>query len=521
MKKSDCDNNIKTKCPTVLKDKSNGIHMLNISPRRMWGWGLWAETIAGYCAECSTQTCMIYYGNYCSQEQILKAAGSSLLLGNNQDKCFKTLHMDYEYVGKKDMNLESILSYIQVQLDNNNPVIIGLYVNELGGDLAYDHVCSVIGYTEDLNGKIKDLWITDGYLLFPYKLSCLEGLCYQTRSDMTPDLDYYAPYFLSIPNIKDVIDPTTGVPALNEIVSFKGNIDPNNELYRVMLEMDSPMEPNWGSEDQIYAPPKPISCKCLISGLKKGDKYSLLRFDNPNDVPKGKFISSGTFTLRVDFTAECENHIITVNNTHDYPFMSDGTYFFRCVKNTSSIKSKFPLGTNRTDKKRAKLHNNNYSNEQKMSLISRGKRMIELNNNGPFKECDDLIHIKNNNISCAQSDYFGSIHDKWIWKWPKPQYKGSSNYGCMEWTFKILRNGIDITVAPEICSIWIMTCKHPDLIGEDNCTGIIGLDGRIYIDCMDNPLFMSFSLGPVNSDGSFTLLSQDGVTVSKITPVKK
>jgi hypothetical protein len=339
---------------------------------------------------------------------------------------------------------------------------------------------------------------------------------------MTPDMVYYAPYYLAIPDITGVIDPTVGVPALNELVSFNGNVDPHKELYRVILEMSSPLEPNWGSEDQVYAPPGPISCKCLISGLKSGEKYSLLRFDNPEDLPKkGDFISSKTFTLRIDFSPVDDTHIIIVNNTKDYPFISNGSYFFRCVNNTSSIVSKYPPGTNRTDKKLAPA-SSSLNDEQKTSLVKRFHRMKTLSNSSsPFKECGNLEAIKDNNISCNQSDYYGSIHTKWKWQWPKPQYDGSADYGCMEWTTKILRNNVDVTVAPEICAIWQMTCNHPDLIGENNCTGIIGLDGRLYIDCMDNPLFMSLSIGPVNDDGSFTLLSQDGVTVSRLTPVKE
>lgn len=55
--------------------------------------------------------------------------------------------------------------------------------------------------------------------------------------------------------------------------------------------------------------------------------------------------------------------------------------------------------------------------------------------------------------------------------------------------------------------------------GNDN-DGFIGLDGRMYIGCDELQVFMAFSLTPANPDGSYTMVSADGVTVSQLVPVK-
>jgi hypothetical protein len=502
---------------------SNSV-MLNIIPRRMWGWGLWADTISGYCGEGSIQTCMISFGNYISQEQVLKAAGSPLLLGVNSDECLKALHVSYEYIGQYALGLPWILDYIKKQLDQGFPVIMGLYVNESDGDVSYDHICPIVGYKLGIEGTIENLYLCDGYLLYTYELNCLGGDCYQTRDDMIPNLDFGGPYFLSIPNIEGKKDD--GEPAINQMVTIKGNEDPKRETFPVCLVMESPYEPNWGSEDQLFAPAGPIACTCEITGLTKGLQYSIIRFDNPSDLPSSDFLASGTFTMRENFTASDNNFSIHVSNTADYPFISNGTYFFRCVLNTSSTISKFPLGTNRTSKDPFKLVNiNNTMNVNDTILITKAQkykaRLDVIQNTPMFNECDGLIDSKTNDLSCGQSNYPGSIAKNWKWVWPTNKingYKGQ-NYGCMVWKFELMQNNITYTVAP-VCALWKMTCKHPDLIGEDSAHGTIGMDGRLYIDCMDNPMFMSFSLGPAEKDGSFRLLSQDGVTYSTLTPIK-
>lgn len=67
--------------------------ILNIPPRRMWGWG---AGMNGYCGETSFQSSGIYYGNWWSQEQVRYADGNKeLLIGVNDEKAAKNLHLSY------------------------------------------------------------------------------------------------------------------------------------------------------------------------------------------------------------------------------------------------------------------------------------------------------------------------------------------------------------------------------------------------------------------------------------------
>jgi hypothetical protein len=533
---------------------------INVLPRRMWGWGLWADSIAGYCGEGSVQTSMIFHGNYISQEQVLKAAGGSLLFGDNHDACMKNLLNDYEYVGSNTLGKAGILAYLKKQIDAGFPVIAGLFVDEEGGDVSYDHLCTCVGYDLDSDGAIDNLYWCDGYLFYPYRMKASD--CYKTRAQATPKIDYCAPFPIYIPNIEGVQDK--GSPALNHMVTFKGNMDPKKELYPVMLEMlgaTSQSEPNWGSEDVVGATPSPIACNCLISGLNKGTRYSLLRFDNPSDVPKGgDFLASGKFTLRVDFTAQCDTQSIPVQNSKDYPFMSNGTYFFRCVRNTGSTRSVYPKGTNRTDAApfppqptpdmprapRFGIRRKHRGANAGFTVPLPGLTARRIRNarrhhkrhlsatasKAPFEECDSLGPAQSAKITCSSDgDSYGNIIASWQWQWPtsagaawdpsKTDYHGSSNYGCMKWKTSTLAQGQDIQVADDVCVVFELDTDDTNYVGEDGIEGVVGADGRLYIDCMDNPFFMSWSLGKANQDGSFTMLSQDGVTISKLIPSKK
>lgn len=497
--------------------------MLNVKPRRMWGWGLWSETIAGYCGEGSVQTCMIYYGNYVSQEQILKAAGSPFLMGVNHAQCFDSLFLEYEYVGKPAMTLDSILQFVKQHIDAQHPVIMGLYVVEEGGDPSYDHLCPIFGYQSTLDGRsAQTLYLADGYLFYPFELSCLGTDCYQDRKSATPQYSYAAPFQLAIPDVTHTTDK--GNPALNQMAAIVGNRDPRGELRPVYLEMNMAYEPNWGSEDQLYMKPCAISCACVIGELEPGSPYSLLRFDNPNDVPRdGGFLQSSTWTVRVDFTAQCESYRLDIaDGTQGFPFMSDGTYFFRCVSNTDvegRVRSKYPRGTNRTDKTRAHLPSMALSAKRIRALERRRKRGASFAASPPFNECSGMTPTDANLTCMLGNDYAGTIATAWKWQWPsKSEQPTTPDYGCMAWTFKTLTQYQSIVTAP-VCVAWGMTCEHQDLIGEDGCNGVIGLDGRMYVDCMDNPFLMSWSDGSADSTGSYRMISQDGVTTSVLTPV--
>lgn len=569
---NNCPTTPPPKMPRILR-QNNTSKLLNVPPRRMWGWGGWVNTMLGYCGESSLQICATYYGNYISQEQVTKAAGSSFMLGVNDNLCFPNLHLNWEFwpnvFGKGDPSIYDILAYIKKQIDNNYPVIAGLYVNEPEGDPSFDHQCVFCGYDLDYNGAIKTLWLLDTYeiRLIPFDCSmapyeCLSGpkkcskitppphtgnskypaqpfpVCYKRREDFQ-NPNQQAPYSVAIPNILEGKDPTTKDDLGSAFASVKGNVDPNNELFPCWLDMNSVFEPNWGSEDQLYAPPVPISCKVYIEGLTKGKQYSLLRFDNPADVPKGNFIHSEGYTMRVDFTSCGNTNMIEVK--HDkkvWPFMSNGTYFFRCVETKGvPFKINFPYGTDRTDKKPAALPS---TQMVESTLFGRSKFRTEFINRmnaryknmtspprikaGRLKDANTCSPAKNadSGINCGNSG-IGNIHNLWEWKFTDGQfYDGTDGYGCFTVLFTVQNHGSE---ADNCVNFTVNNNDNygPDL-DDDSVTGVIiydidGTNPRMYIEDFGNSFTYAFSPNPQNSDGSFTMLSQDGITYSTLRPI--
>jgi len=580
--------------PRILQQTASS-KILNILPRRMWGWGLWAPTLLGYCGESSVQISATYYGNYISQEQVTKAAGGSLLIGVNDNVCMPLLGLVSSFYppvfGKKAPDIYTILQYIKTQIDNNNPVILGLYCNEDSGDPSYDHQVVAIGYDLNSNGKsIDTLYLLDTYQIriVPFNCkshayqcssgaSCDESaqdcsgddfppdtpvgppnypnepfpICYKRRIDFS-NPQRQAPYGIAIPNIMNCQDTTVSPPIDlgNALLTVSGNNDPQNELLPCWLLMDSVYEPNWGSEDQIYAPPGPVSCDVYIEGLTKGRAYSLLRFDNPYDLPvQGDFINSQTYTLRIDFVACGKTTKIHVaDDPQGWPFKSDGAYFFRCVRtNGVPMRLNFPLGTDRVDHTRAptppdSLNNpsqNRDSNTWNMTgwrldrfrdVVQR--RITDYANKRTNKfvqprptilgQCNDLDST-DSSIACGKTGT-GWINNLWEWTFPDVAWDGTP-IGCMTVWMTVQ----DPVAESPNCVNFTVDNDSSDPNPPFKLSGVTGViiydtDGgttnpRMYIEDVTNSFTYCFSPNPQNADASFTMLSQDGVTVSTLRPV--
>lgn len=580
--------------PRILVQNAKS-KILNIKPRRMMGWGLWASTMLGYCGESSLQMAAIYFGNYISQEQIVKAAGGSFMIGVNDNVCFPNLHMNWEFwpniFGPGGPSIYEILQYVKTQVDKNIPIILGLYVNEDGGDKSFDHQCLAIGYDLDNTGAVKTIWLLDTYeiRLIPFDCSlqpyqCLSGddacntaplppsqpvgppsypkepfpVCFKRREDFA-NPNKQAPYDVAIPNVmtNKKCSPTPCEDLGNALCAVQGNVDPKNELYPCWLDMNSVYEPNWGSEDQIFAPPAPISCKVWIQGLKFGTKYSLLRFDNPKDVPDQDFIHASTYTLRVDFTSCGNSNMIEVK--HDpqvWPFMSNGTYFFRCVETKGvAMKQNFPFGTDRTDKTPAPLPPSplvlntiktwnmqgwrnrfpdvvqNRIDEYTRKLLGQPRKhgkVVKAKAVGKAAQKPGVCPVRSlapSAIACGDSDT-GSINPLWQWQFPDVSWQGRK-IGCMTVRLTVQDPGIEAVNCVNFTVENDASDPNP-VFPLTSVTGVIiydvdGKNPRMYIEDANSYDYAfytySFSPDPQQPNGSFIMLSQDGVTYSTLTPV--
>ena len=293
--------------------KSYNSKILNIPPRIMWGWG---TGLSGYCGECSIQSVGLYYGNYISQELVRYSDGNEeLLIGVNDEKAAKTLQYVYEEwdYNKKTPQDKSFKSWLKEQLDNNYPVISGFYerMKKGTGDEDYDHIMPIIGYTLDSNNEISGLYHND---LYKDEVS-LTTADFSTRNKCYQDIAPVQPYDYCLP-----VNVDYGIV-------IKGFNDPLGETFRAEFEISMNYEPDYGAEDKLHQKPIPFDGVLHISGLTAGESYACLRFDNVKDLPsKGGFLNA-SFAARFNFIASSSTHDLNVDTT-----MSDGSYFYRCVK---------------------------------------------------------------------------------------------------------------------------------------------------------------------------------------------
>lgn len=525
--------------------------ILNVPARHMAGWGEYGDNEVGYCGESAAQQAMIYYGNYISQFQFNKAAGTTFLPGVNADKALRFLQAEIDDYGG-DSTWQDIFAWMKKQIDNNYPIVGGLYVLEEEGDADYDHICVMYGYELDDKGNFKTIIYNDAYQIQNVTMNCKinkKGVpaCFKKREEFEESGENASAALLpcAIPNMGGKTNPD-GSPASIQFISIQGNVDVYNELYPVLLKLDNPYEANWGSEDQIFAPPIPISCTVHISCLTPGQNYSLVRFDNPLDLPEdgGNFLDNNSWTLRIDFTATSDTYSVKVNNDMSYPFLSNGTYFFRCVKNTNNLQSLYPLGTNATDTSpdfavpddsatvrtrvtkpprlvgtiQKRLKPRRRKNKKKKTLKKPPVRRV----GADFDECQNEQPTGDNQIVCGDVDDGAQIAQFWNWHFPKPfpNFPNAPNPGCIELTFTPTAKDPDEYVS---CMKFTIETVNPDdseaFSPNDDNDGFIGTDNRMYIGSDDLQQYMAFSVDTAASDGSFTMTSADGVTISKLVPV--
>lgn len=497
--------------------------ILNIPPRRMWGWGMETNVpsgiVLGYCGETAYQSVMIYYGNYVSQEQVYKAGGNStFLLGSNDDLVCKKFHMTFkQWPSGPNMGGENVLKFIKSEIDNEHPILMGLYSKETGGDDSFDHTCPVYGYSLGSSGHIDSVYYNDLYQLRPTTLDTTidqkTGLpvSFQTRAQCTTDGPQ--PLEQCIPNDVNQKDKQ-GNPIQIYTCVITGNEDPNKELYPLMLKMDTPDEPDWGHSDSDpdngpLASPIPLSCTVVIPCLISGEKYSLLRFDNPDDIPRGNFLSSGKFAVRYDFISKGGTYKIDIRDVPNVPmFTSDGSYFFRCVKNTGSTRSNSAVKIDRSmgippsmpDRDSHSLKWKNYIEYRIKQKYPKKKLKFTSS-----LSCKDIVPVVPK-IGCHNELGLGTVHANWIW-----DFSINPNLGCFKVTFNPIKQPKG-TTAPA-CVWFNVTGDNID----DGTTGMFSIDKKLYIDDNSSWQIMAYQIDMKN--GSYIMKSQDGFTISTLTPI--
>lgn len=205
---------------------------------------------------------------------------------------------------------------MKASIDKGHPVITGIYERKLSGDGfdTYDHIVPFVGYSA-LNGEVYSFTFHDLFLNVSRRLSS-EGL---TRSECSQSYSPTQPY--SYCAVKDICYG----------LAVSGVSDPFSELFRAKLIVDMWAEPDWGLTDKLFESPILFNSKLQVQGLTLNTGYSCLLFENYLLIPNGNFLT-GNFSKRFNFVA-----FSVTENVNVGMHWSNGTYFYRCVKNTEYI----------------------------------------------------------------------------------------------------------------------------------------------------------------------------------------
>lgn len=197
-------------------------------------------------------------------------------------------------------------------------MIAGWFEKQPRGDNSYDHIMPIAGYDADEKGAVTKIWHDDLYLVDRLTETDVPADV-TSRSGCTQKTAPVQPYTYCLP------------ASVDYAVAVKGIVDPYGETLRVMLDVGSSSEPDWGAEDGVHDPAVQFSnVKATVVGTVPGVSYALLRFDSAAALPaKGRFLQ-GSWSKRVDFVGPqgASSKVLAGLD----PIMSDGTYFYRCVK---------------------------------------------------------------------------------------------------------------------------------------------------------------------------------------------
>jgi len=288
---------------------------LDIPARKMWGWG---GDLSGYCGSMSFQMAGIFHGNYISQEQTRWAGGDQeILIGTgNEVKAAKKLEYDYsEWDWRKSQTPQSkkFVEWAKDEVDQGHVVITGWYERQPKGDEDYDHIMPIVGYKTDSSGDVDGLYHYDLYLNY---LSLTSGAnLHATRKECKQKESPVQPFDYCLPDDYDYA------------ISVHGVKDPKGELYRTKLVAPTWWEPDYSEEDKLHETPVEFVFQAVISGLTKGDTYTILRFDSPDAVPSRGDFKAGSYGQHKTFEASGSTHTLDL-----HPIMSDGTFFYRTIK---------------------------------------------------------------------------------------------------------------------------------------------------------------------------------------------
>ena len=538
---------------------TNTDKILNVQPLVMSGWGLESDNILGFCGESAFKSAMLYHGNYVSQFQVYNVVGGQFLLGTNDQIACQKFHIQYnQWYG---LEIADALAYIRSNLDKNLPVLIGAMTNEEDGDPSMDHTIPLIGYSLNANTNNIDYIIyNDLFTIYPLKMNCTLDVttnvpkCYRTRDKCTPTKSpdqFYSPLQQCIPDLHGIEDPP-GMAAKICMLTILGNEDPYHELYPVMIVLDSinRTEPDSSlTEDNLNYDPVQLGCTITAGCLTPGKDYSLLRFSNTL-LPPGHFIH-GSYSNRTDFTAKDTSYTTRISD--DPTFLSNGTYFFRCVAldyNPSETLAHPVLKVQTTQniipyRPRPNIKNSftskRISDKKTKRKARRNAKLRTSANRAIYSACIPTgVPITDNVCSIIAP----VVHQNWVWSFPpnpKNLAQDPSNnattpdLGCLNLVLTAVVP-TDDSLIDQVCTFF--TIQVVDSTGTDvssstldydgnpfnggdngDTIGYIGTDGMPSFACLGSWYFTAVTVSFDSTKNNYTMMSENGSTVSTLTPI--
>ena len=354
--------------------------VLDLPARRMWGWsppgGRAPATASGYCGSMSLQTAAIYYGSWLSQDAIRGTSGGhngkhSLLIGGRGRKAetsacaaLKLNCSAWDFDAAPNPQSARFLQWASAAIDAGQPVIMGLYWAE-ESDPDYDHIVPMVGYSEDAvyfndlhsntttRAELPGFVSNRKHCTGSPDSSCWAALaadCGAGRSKSCAVCAGRLQHALRAAGCSAAdIDAFCRGDGRSAVFSWRfclpksvdygvivrGNSDAERGgMLPLRLQMASNWEPDYSKEDRLDEAPAVLNATLTASGLGRGGRYALLRYDDPASIPSSDLLGSGGYASKTLFEPANTVGCVFVGEwkcVWPVSFMSNSTTLFRCV----------------------------------------------------------------------------------------------------------------------------------------------------------------------------------------------
>ncbi len=336
--------------------------ILDIPPRRMWGWG---GTWSGYCGSMSFQMCGIYFGNLVSEEIVRYAANAQdtqVLVGVNDVVAAQALQ--YTYDSYNGATVDDFITWIKNHIDSGHPILLGVYQYHKPQEQAdpdYDHIVPIVGYSFDTNNQVNGLYFYDLYLK-NYTLingatyADFKNNCFKTRQQAWMLNQYQLPGINGAPITSsnpilpsyaqgkngqvgyEICAFTYAVPIGTQYaLAITGIANQSKQpLLWTKLTVSAWNEPDWGFEEKKNEPAVDFNCNAIVYGLTPGQSYTIFRFEptinttahtiDPTTIPVSNY-QNAKYTQKINFVAPSATAKINVGS-----LKSNKAYFFRTIQ---------------------------------------------------------------------------------------------------------------------------------------------------------------------------------------------